>query len=49
VQGIQAATQMRQMLAEMWPSIESSYHGQISAAEAIHRAAQQIDTLAAFN
>jgi ABC-type glycerol-3-phosphate transport system substrate-binding protein len=49
VQGIQAATQMRQMLAEMWPSIESSYHGQISAAEAIHRAAQQIDTLAAFD
>lgn len=49
VQGIQAATQMRQMLAEMWPSVESCYHGQITAAQAIPQAAQQIDTLAAYD
>jgi len=49
VQGIQAATQMRQILALMWPNIESCYHGQVTAAQAIQQAAQQIDTLAAFN
>lgn len=49
VQGVQAATQMRQILAELWPAIEACYHGQTTAAQAIAQAAQQIDTLASFN